>query len=342
MVLVRGGVVEGEPPSRRRGTRCGIAGSPRRRRCPPRPSGHVAERAAPAVISCSTGWVCEAWWSTVPSVRSLTRLDGTGMGSVSPAAGPPASRGGQPECPRLPRFRVHSSVVSVTREENSMPGPRAVPVRMTIKREWKLRQITGAGTSSQRLVLRARIVMAAADGDPNAKIARDLGCSERTVRQWRGRFAERSIPGIFDRPRPGRPEMHLPSARLAIVAAATSVPPGGEPCWSHALLASELRRRGLDVSAAPVGRVLPRRTFARTRSGAGSTGPTTPPSGRRPARSAACTWPAAWQRPDQRRRENRHPGENPDPPGRPPPGPAATPAASSSTKGTAPSRSPPR
>jgi hypothetical protein len=56
-----------------------------------------------------------------------------------------------------------------------MPGPPAVPVRMTSKREQKLRQIINAGTIPQRLVLGARIVMAAAAGDPNAKIARDLG-----------------------------------------------------------------------------------------------------------------------------------------------------------------------
>ena len=42
---------------------------------------------------------------------------------------------------------------------------RAVPVRMTIKRRRKLEQIIRAGTSPQRLVLRARIVLAAADGE---------------------------------------------------------------------------------------------------------------------------------------------------------------------------------
>jgi transposase len=137
-----------------------------------------------------------------------------------------------------------------------MPGPPAVPVRMTIKRDRKLRQIISAGTSPQRLVLRARIIMAAADGDPNAKIARDLGCSENTVREWRGRFAREGIPGIFDRPRPGRPETHGPSVRLAIVATATSVPPDGESCWSQAMIARHLAERGRAVSRATVGRVL--------------------------------------------------------------------------------------
>jgi len=41
---------------------------------------------------------------------------------------------------------------------------RAVPVRMAVKRDRKLRQVIAAGTSPQRLVLRARIVLAAAAG----------------------------------------------------------------------------------------------------------------------------------------------------------------------------------
>ena len=133
---------------------------------------------------------------------------------------------------------------------------RAVPVRMTIKRRRKLEQIIRAGTSPQRLVLRARIVLAAAEGRENARIARDLGCSTATARTWRGRFAVRGIPGIFDRPRSGRPETHGPSARLAVVAAATSIPPAGESAWSHSLLARHLRERGLGISPATVGRTL--------------------------------------------------------------------------------------
>lgn len=138
-----------------------------------------------------------------------------------------------------------------------MPGrARAVPVRVTIKRRRKLDQIIAAGSSPQRLVLRARIALAAAENKTNAAIARELGCSVAVVRTWRGRFARLGIPGLFDRPRPGRPETYGPSERLAVVAVATSVPPDGESQWSHALIAGHLRDRGLPVSAATAGRVL--------------------------------------------------------------------------------------
>ena len=45
---------------------------------------------------------------------------------------------------------------------------RAVTVRLTAKRRRKLEQIVRAATSPQRLVLRARIVLAAAAGTANA------------------------------------------------------------------------------------------------------------------------------------------------------------------------------
>ncbi len=133
---------------------------------------------------------------------------------------------------------------------------RAVPVKLTGKRRRKLEQVIAAGTSPQQLVLRARIVLSAAAGKANAQIARDLGCSVSAVRMWRGRFAVRGIPGLFDRPRSGRPETHGPSARLAVVAVATSVPPDGESAWPRSMIAGHLRDRGPAISPATVSRVL--------------------------------------------------------------------------------------
>src|SRR2546429_4864554 len=133
---------------------------------------------------------------------------------------------------------------------------RPVSIKLTTKRRGMLRQIVRAGSSPQRLVLRARIVLAAAAGAANAAIARELGCSVAVVRIWRRRFAVRGIPGLFDKPRSGRPEVHGPSARLAVIAVATSVPPDSEPQWSQAMIAGHLAERGLVISAATVGRVL--------------------------------------------------------------------------------------
>jgi transposase len=132
----------------------------------------------------------------------------------------------------------------------------AVAVNPTKKRRRKLEQIVRASSSPQRLVLRARIVLLAAEGKTNAQIARELGCSVAVARTWRRRFAVRGTLGLFDKPRSGRPETYGPSARLAVIAVATSLPPDGESQWSQAMIASHLRERGLAISAATVGRVL--------------------------------------------------------------------------------------
>ncbi|HEY1353212.1 MAG TPA: helix-turn-helix domain-containing protein [Ktedonobacteraceae bacterium] len=49
-------------------------------------------------------------------------------------------------------------------------------------------QVTKRHKSSQQLVLRARMVLAAGDGQSNGKIAQELAMSVETVRLWRNRW----------------------------------------------------------------------------------------------------------------------------------------------------------
>ncbi len=66
-------------------------------------------------------------------------------------------------------------------------------------------------TAEQRMVVRARIVLAAADGEENATIAEDLGVALNTVIKWRKRFFEEGMAGLADRKRSGRPRSFSPS-----------------------------------------------------------------------------------------------------------------------------------
>ena len=59
-------------------------------------------------------------------------------------------------------------------------------------------------TSQARMVLRARIVLRAADGGSNAGIARDLDVCQDTVRKWRRRYARDRLGGLADAHRCGR------------------------------------------------------------------------------------------------------------------------------------------
>src|SRR5208337_2510949 len=55
------------------------------------------------------------------------------------------------------------------------------------------------------LVMRARIVLEAADGAPNVEISKALGVSRYTVGKWRERFVRQGIEGLYDEYRSGRP-----------------------------------------------------------------------------------------------------------------------------------------
>ena len=66
-------------------------------------------------------------------------------------------------------------------------------------------------TAEHRDVLRARIVLAAANGEQNATIASRLGIALNTVIKWRKRFFEEGMAGLEDRQRPGRPRAFPPS-----------------------------------------------------------------------------------------------------------------------------------
>jgi transposase len=118
----------------------------------------------------------------------------------------------------------------------------------------RLVKTAGSASGQVRAVLRARIVLLAADGVDNARIARLCGTSVNTVRKWRGRFVEHGTAGLLDARRPGRPRLYGPAARIEIVAVATSAPPYPESTWSHRRIAGLLSALG--ISSSQVGRIL--------------------------------------------------------------------------------------
>jgi transposase len=95
-------------------------------------------------------------------------------------------------------------------------------------------------TAAVRDVLRAEIVLLAADGHSNAGIAGQLGVCLDTVRKWRRRFTESGLAGLRDRERSGRPPTFTP-VQVAAVKALACEPPeqhGLPLCrWSSSELA---------------------------------------------------------------------------------------------------------
>jgi len=103
-----------------------------------------------------------------------------------------------------------------------------------------------SGRTEYRDRLRAQIVLAAAAGQANAAIARQLGVGADRVRRWRHRFVTGRLKGLQDRARSGRPRRHGPAVRAEAVALACELPAqAGAPLsrWTIPELARDIAAR---------------------------------------------------------------------------------------------------
>jgi transposase len=142
-----------------------------------------------------------------------------------------------------------------------MPLLRAVPVMLSAGERTALNKRVRGAKTAHRDRLRAQIVLAAARGQDNARIAADLAITVDTVRKWRGRFAGRGLDGLADLPRTGRPRQISELTRAAVVALACQLPAAtGVPLsrWTGPELLAEITRAGLagQLSVSSVLRIL--------------------------------------------------------------------------------------
>lgn len=59
--------------------------------------------------------------------------------------------------------------------------------------------------SAQALALRAKIILACAEGKSNTEVAARFQITKQMVGKWRARFVEQRLDGLLDEPRPGTP-----------------------------------------------------------------------------------------------------------------------------------------
>ena len=97
----------------------------------------------------------------------------------------------------------------------------------------QLERLESSGKTPQKIALRARIILKAAQGEGNSAIAQELKVSRPTVLLWRERFAHAGVPGILaDAPRPGRKKALSAEKVEAVVEATLHSRPSGKTHWS--------------------------------------------------------------------------------------------------------------
>jgi transposase len=94
--------------------------------------------------------------------------------------------------------------------------------------------------TAQALALRARIVLACADGTHNKVVAVRQRVTPQTVSKWRARFVEHRLDGLLDAPRPGAPRT-IDDVRVdAVIAKTLESVPAGATHWSTRSMAREV------------------------------------------------------------------------------------------------------
>src|SRR3954452_24824370 len=130
----------------------------------------------------------------------------------------------------------------------------------TAEERHALEQLAHSRTAQARLVERAQILLAIADGRRPSQIARELGLSRPTVSTWLHRCNEQGLHGLEDRPRSGRPHTSTAEQRAEVLAAALTDPkrldlPFG--CWTLDRLQAYLNeQKGIPIKRSRIDEIL--------------------------------------------------------------------------------------
>ncbi|GAA2418891.1 IS630 family transposase [Nonomuraea africana] len=95
-------------------------------------------------------------------------------------------------------------------------------------------------TTAQGLALRARIVLACAEGGSNMAVAGRLRIDRKTVARWRSRFLRDRLDGLSDEPRPGVPRTITDAQVEEVVVRTLEQTPEGATHWSKRELAKQV------------------------------------------------------------------------------------------------------
>jgi len=117
---------------------------------------------------------------------------------------------------------------------------QATPIQLTDEERTTLQAWLRAGSTEQRFVQRAQMILAADRGEKTKDIAAELALRPATVSKWRTRFANAGIKGLQDASRSGRPPKYDKHTELRILETLDDPPPEGYASWNGSLVAEAL------------------------------------------------------------------------------------------------------
>ena len=127
----------------------------------------------------------------------------------------------------------------------------AAHVSLTSEQRVELERLVRGRRTEARLVLRAKVVVLAADGHTDLEIAERLGVMPRTAARWRRRFLQAGVAGLErDAPRPGRTPAITQQTVLAVIEKTTQQKPSRRTHWSTRTMAA-----AVGISEASVRRI---------------------------------------------------------------------------------------
>jgi Homeodomain-like domain len=95
--------------------------------------------------------------------------------------------------------------------EGAMPRKSPYEIRLSSRERRELEARSRQYTLPYRDVVRAKIILLAADGVENKEIGERLDMPRPVVSKWRKRFCRERLAGLEERPRRGRPSAFSPS-----------------------------------------------------------------------------------------------------------------------------------
>ncbi len=115
------------------------------------------------------------------------------------------------------------------------------PITLSQEERLQLNTVAKSRSLPHGLVVRARLVLLAAEGAANTTIAKQLNLSQQSVSLWRQRFLKQGLQGLHDELRPGRPRSISDERVAALVRKTLATQPKDGTHWTVRSMAKHTR-----------------------------------------------------------------------------------------------------